>query len=73
MVVSQISNDGKTLYCHDVKVGRHPTPDPKTITPLRLYESTRARIAALGLREQEFIEAAVYERLDCCNTETAQP
>jgi len=43
--------------------GRHLSADPKENVPLRLHRSMRARIAEMGMSEQEFIENAVRDAL----------
>jgi len=57
------SIDG-TLYRHDYKSGRKNSPDPKQGVPLRLRQSALERITATGQTKQEFIEDAVYEKLN---------
>ena len=64
--------DGKVYeFARTETQGRKRSPDKKTNVGLRLYNSARNRIAATGQTEQEFIEEAVYEKLNCCNTEIA--
>ena len=55
--------DGKIYQFARGKQGRHPSGDPKENVPLRLHRSMRAKIAEIGMSEQEFVENAVRDAL----------